>query len=433
MAKITAQRGTMDITPKDIYKWQYIEKTARDVAARYGFSEIRVPTFEATELFSRGVGDTTDVVQKEMYTFEDKGGRSITLRPEGTAGIARAMIENSLYGDALPLKLYYILNCFRYEKPQAGRTREFTQFGVELFGSENPMADAQVIALVNTLLNELSIKNITLELNSIGCKNCRPKFNEALIKYFSQYKDKLCPTCLSRLEKNPLRILDCKSEVCKEIAKNAPTGLEFICEDCKTHFESVKNALTAMNIDYVINPKIVRGLDYYTKTVFEFVSNNIGAQGTVCGGGRYDGLVEDLGGPKMCGIGFGLGISRLIMLMENTGVEFPLPEKCSLYIGSMGEKASLKAMEIAKNLRAEGYYVEEDIMGRGVKAQMKYANKIGASYSVIIGDNELSEDKAMIKDMETGEQKEIKLSDICGEFTKIILEKHQNSILDTNF
>lgn len=433
MAKITAQRGTMDITPKDIYKWQFIEKTARDVAKRYGFSEMRVPTFEATELFLRGVGDTTDVVQKEMYTFEDKGGRSITLRPEGTAGITRAMIENSLYGDALPLKLYYILNCFRYEKPQAGRTREFTQFGVELFGSENPMADAHVISLVDTLLKELGIKNIALELNSIGCKNCRPKFNEALIKYFSQYKDKLCPTCLSRLEKNPLRILDCKSEVCSEIAKNAPTGLEFICDDCKDHFEKVKSALTSMGIDFVINPKIVRGLDYYTKTVFEFVSNNIGAQGTVCGGGRYDGLVEELGGPKMCGIGFGLGISRLIMLMENTGVEFPLPEKPMLYIGSMGDNASFKAMEIAKKLRNEGFYVEEDIMGRGVKAQMKYANKIGSAFSLVIGDNELSEDKAMIKNMENGEQTEIKLSNICDEFTKIILEKHQNNILDTNF
>lgn len=433
MAKITAQRGTTDITPKDIYKWQFIEKTARDVAKRYGFSEMRVPTFEATELFLRGVGDTTDVVQKEMYTFEDKGGRSITLRPEGTAGIARAMIENSLYGDALPLKLYYILNCFRYEKPQAGRTREFTQFGVELFGSENPMADAHVISLVDTLLKELGIKNITLELNSIGCKNCRPKFNEALIKYFSQYKDKLCPTCLSRLEKNPLRILDCKSEVCSEIAKNAPTGLEFICDDCKDHFEKVKSALQAMGIDFVINPKIVRGLDYYTKTVFEFVSNNIGAQGTVCGGGRYDGLVEELGGPKMCGIGFGLGISRLIMLMENTGVEFPLPEKPSLYIGSMGDNASLKAMEIAKKLRNEGFYVEEDIMGRGVKAQMKYANKIGSAFSLVIGDNELTEDKAMIKNMATGEQAEIKLSNICDEFTKIILENHQKNILDTNF
>ena len=433
MAKITAQRGTMDITPKDVYKWQYIEKVARETAAKYGFSEMRVPTFEATELFQRGVCDTTDVVQKEMYTFEDKGGRSITLRPEGTAGVTRAMIENSLYGDALPLKLYYILNCFRYEKPQAGRTREFTQFGVELFGSENPMADAQVISLVDTFLNRLGIENITLELNSIGCKNCRPKFNEALVEYFSQYKDKLCPTCLSRLEKNPLRILDCKSEICSEIAKNAPTGLEFICEECETHFDSVKNALNAMGIKYEINPKIVRGLDYYTKTVFEFVSNNIGSQGTVCGGGRYDGLVEELGGPKMCGIGFGLGISRLIMLMENTGVEFPLPEKCNLYIGSMGEKASLKAMEIAKTLRDEGFYVEEDIMGRGVKAQMKYANKIGAQFSLIIGDDELEKNKAMLKDMATGEQIEIDLSEISMEFTRIILEKQQQNILGTDF
>ncbi len=316
MALVTkAIKGTKDVLPKDVYKNQYIEATCLGVAEQFGYKEIRTPVFEHTELFQRGVGDTTDVVQKEMYTFDDKGGRSITLRPEGTAGAVRSYLENGLCNEALPQKVCYNTSCYRYEKPQAGRLREFHQFGVECFGSASPLADAEIIALAKAIFDNLEVKDLSLEINSIGCPTCRAEYHKALKEYFNARKDELCDTCKDRLDRNPMRILDCKSPVCSEIAKDAPVMLDYLCEECKEHFDKVQEYLKAQRIEFNINPKIVRGLDYYTKTVFEFVSDSIGAQGTVCGGGRYDGLVEELGGQKTASLGFGMGLERLMLLM----------------------------------------------------------------------------------------------------------------------
>ncbi|MEG0115614.1 MAG: histidine--tRNA ligase, partial [Hydrogenoanaerobacterium sp.] len=303
-----APKGTQDILPQDSYKWQYVEELLMEISRLYGFAELRTPTFEHTELFSRSVGDTTDVVQKEMYTFNDKGNRSITLRPEGTAGMARAAIENGLFNSALPLKISYLINCFRYEKPQAGRLREFHQFGAEVYGSDSPACDAEVIAMVHEIFDTLGIKELRLELNSIGCPVCRAEYHKRLAEYFAEHTGELCQTCTERLVKNPMRILDCKNPDCAKLAAAAPRVLDYICDDCREHFEGVKKRLDALNIPYIVNASIVRGLDYYTKTVFEFVSENIGAQGTVCGGGRYDGLVEQLGGQVLAGVGFAMGI-----------------------------------------------------------------------------------------------------------------------------
>ncbi len=326
MALITnAPKGTLDLLPKESYKTQYVESAVREVAENFGFLEMRTPVFEHTELFHRSVGETTDVVQKEMYTFEDKGGRSVTLRPEGTAGAARAFLENGLFNDPLPQKIYYLTSCYRYEKPQAGRLREFHQFGVESFGAATPAADAEIIALAHTVFNFLGIRNLSLEINSIGCPTCRKEFQNALKTYFEARKEELCDTCRGRLERNPMRILDCKSPVCSEIAAGAPKILDYLCDDCRAHFEAVQKYLTAMHIDFTVNAEIVRGLDYYTRTVFEFVSKEIGAQGTVCGGGRYDGLLEELGGKPMAACGFGLGIERLLLLMEAQKTELPAP------------------------------------------------------------------------------------------------------------
>lgn len=417
---VNAPRGTQDVLPSQSGKWQYIEETARKTAELFGFKEIRFPTFEHTELFCRGVGDTSDVVQKEMYTFEDKGNRSITLRPEGTASVVRTLLTNGLLSEALPLKVYYLTSCFRYEKPQAGRLREFHQFGMECFGSSDPIADAQMICSADTFFKTLGIKNLTLEINSIGCPECRKKYHEALKAYFESKKSELCETCNQRLDKNPMRILDCKSPICSEIAKDAPIVLDFLCDECKDHFEKVKEYLSLMGIAYKVNPTIVRGLDYYTKTVFEFVSNEIGAQGTVCGGGRYDGLVETLGGAKTCALGYALGIERLLLLMQAQNCEFPKENTCEMYIAPMGEKAKCKACELVTKLRDEGFRAECDLMGRGVKAQMKYANKIGAEYVVVIGDNEIESGKANLKDMNSGEETEISLGD---DFIKAFYDK----------
>ncbi len=413
MAMITrAPRGTQDISPAESYKWRYVERVAAEEARNFGFNEIRTPTFEHTELFVRSVGDTTDVVQKEMYTFQDKGDRSITLKPEGTAGAVRSLIEKGQLNDALPVKVYYITSCFRYEKPQAGRFREFHQFGVEMFGPAGPAADAEVIGLAKSILGRLGVEKLSLEINSIGCPECRAVYHKALKEYFYQYKDKLCETCLGRLEKNPMRILDCKNPECGEIAANAPKMVDYICGDCKEHFEGVKAALSAMGLSYTVNPTIVRGLDYYTRTVFEFISTDIGAQGTVCGGGRYDGLVKELGGNSLPALGFGMGLERLISVMEKTGCEFEPEKSCGIYIGSMGPAAALEAVKLTSKLRSEfGVQAECDLMGRSVKAQMKYADKIGARFSVMLGDNELAEKKARVKNMATGEQQELLLDD----------------------
>ena len=424
MALITkAIKGTKDVLPKDVHKNQYIEATALDIASKFGYKEIRTPVFEHTELFQRGVGDTTDVVQKEMYTFDDKGGRSITLRPEGTAGAVRSYLENGLCNEALPQKVCYLISCYRYEKPQAGRLREFHQFGVECFGSASPLADAEIIALAKSLFDTLGVKDLSLEINSIGCPTCRAEYHKALKEYFSSRKDELCDTCKSRLDRNPMRILDCKSPICHEIAEGAPVVIDYLCDECKEHFENVQKYLKAQNIEYTINPQIVRGLDYYTKTVFEFVSNSIGAQGTVCGGGRYDGLVEELGGQHTTSLGFAMGIERLMLLMEAQGCEFPEAEKPDLFIVALGEKATLKAVEIAKDMREEGFSALLDLNQRSVRAQMKYADKLGAKFNVVIGDNEVEAKTAKLKNMQTGEETEINLDTFVSGFYSISLNE----------
>lgn len=427
---IKRPNGTEDVLPKDVHKWHTIEKIARETAESFGFSEIRIPTFENTDLFLRSVGETTDVVQKEMYTVMAKETK-FTLRPEGTAGTIRAMLQNGLLNEALPQRVFYILSCFRHERPQAGRLREFHQFGLEMAGSASPAADAEVISLAKTLLDRLEIKNIELYINSIGCPTCRAKYHDALRNYFEARKDELCDTCKDRLVKNPMRILDCKSPVCQEIGKDAPIIIDYLCEECSEHFEKLKKYLTNMGIDFKVNPKIVRGLDYYTKTVFEFVTTEIGAQGTVCGGGRYDGLIEQLGGQHIPALGFAMGIERLLIVMDKQNCRYLTPKKCDIYFATMGDAALEKAMELSKELREFGYFSEYDLMGRGLKAQMKYANKNGALYTVVLGDNELAEGKAKLKDMEKGDEIEIALdSKFVSNFDSAYFNKMMDSIED---
>ena len=416
MALITKKiKGTEDVLPKQSYRWQFIEKIMREESKVYGFKEIRTPVFEHTELFARGVGQTTDVVQKEMYTFTTKGGESVTLRPEGTAGAARAVLEHALDNEGLPIKASYFVSCYRYEKPQAGRLREFHQFGLEEYGTQSPAADAELICAAQSVLDRLGLDQIHLELNSIGCPECRAKYNQALREYFGQFKDRLCDTCLSRLEKNPMRLLDCKSPQDQEIAKDAPKITDYLCEECENHFSEVKRYLDSAGVEYTVNPKIVRGLDYYTKTVFEFVTDCIGAQGTVCGGGRYDGLIEELGGKHMPSLGFAMGLERLLMVMDAQGIAIPDDDKCALYIATMGDDAKVKAFELLRRVRECGLIAETDVVGRGLRAQMKYADKIGAKYSLVLGDNELSDNKAKVKNMETGEQTELALDESFAE------------------
>ena len=416
MALITRKiKGTEDVLPKQSYRWQFIEKIMREESKSYGFKEIRTPVFEHTELFARGVGQTTDVVQKEMYTFTTKGGESVTLRPEGTAGAARAVLEHALDNEGLPIKASYFVSCYRYEKPQAGRLREFHQFGLEEYGTQSPAADAGLICAAQSIIDRLGLSQIRLELNSIGCPECRAKYNQALREYFGQFKDRLCDTCLSRLEKNPMRLLDCKSPQDQQLAKDAPIITDYLCEECESHFAEVKRYLDSAGVEYTINPKIVRGLDYYTKTVFEFVTDCIGAQGTVCGGGRYDGLIEELGGKHMPSLGFAMGLERLLMVMDAQGVEIPEDDKCALYIATMGDDAKVKAFELLRRVRECGLIAETDVVGRGLRAQMKYADKIGAKYSLVLGDNELAENKAKVKNMESGEQTEFALDESFAE------------------
>ena len=412
MAKFnTSVKGTADVLPSDSYKWQFVEKKMLEPASTFGFQEIRVPVFEYTEVFTKNVGETTDVVQKEMYTFTDKGDRSITLRPEFTAGVVRSVIEHGLINGALPVKACYVGGCYRYEKPQAGRMREFHQFGADMFGAADPAADAEMILLANSVLTNLGIKNLSLEINSIGCPECRAKYHAALKQYFASRADELCDTCKDRLDRNPMRILDCKSPVCKAIADDAPVMIDYLCDECKTHFEGVKQHLNAVGLSFTVNPKIVRGLDYYTKTVFEFISGEIGAQSTVCGGGRYDGLVGQMGGPSLPSLGFAMGIERLLMVMASQGTEFPEPAVPDVYIATMGEAARLKATKLCMDLRNEGFTAITDVAGRSVKAQMKYADKLGARFSTVIGDDELQNDRCVLKNMQNGEQQEVTLSD----------------------
>ncbi|HHV32164.1 MAG: histidine--tRNA ligase [Ruminococcaceae bacterium] len=428
MEFIKAQKGTQDLLPAQTEKWQVVEDVMRSEAKLHGFGEIRTPVFEDTRLFQRSVGETTDVVQKEMYTFTDKGGRSITLRPEGTAGAVRAMLEHGLFNEGLPLKLFYLTSCYRYENTQAGRQREFHQFGIELLGSASYVADAEVICLAKSIFDRLGVKNLKLEINSIGCPDCRAKYYAALREYFSARKEELCETCQGRLERNPMRILDCKSPICSKIAAGAPKMLDYLCDDCKAHFEGVKTCLDAAGVAYTVNPSVVRGLDYYTRTVFEFVSSDLGAQSTVCGGGRYDGLVEELGGQPMPALGFGLGMERLMLILEAQKVEFPEPETCDLYIASLGDKAKLEAFRLAHRLQEYSIAAACDLNDRGLKAQMKYADKISAKYSIVLGDNELESGKAEIKNMKTGEKSKISLGEDFVEQFIILQTKNEDDI-----
>ena len=403
-------KGTIDVLPDETPLYRKIEAIMREQAQVYGFGEIRTPTFENTELFERGVGDTTDVVQKEMYTFVDRDeNRRISLRPEGTASVVRALIEHGCQSDPMPLKFFYLINCFRHEAPQAGRRREFFQFGAELFGAGGPAADATMIALASSVFSRLGLSGITLHLNSIGCKNCRAGYRSALVSYFGAHRDELCDTCKTRLEKNPLRLLDCKSPVCSAIAKGAPKTVDYLCDDCKAHFDTLTRLLDGMGIAYVIDPSIVRGLDYYTRTVFEFIADGIGAQSTVCGGGRYDGLVEELGGSPLPAIGFAMGLTRVILAMRAQGIADPVPVSPRLYVAALGERASVAASVIAERLRRNGTFVECDLVGRSLKAQMKYANKLGADYTLILGDNELDSGRATLRDMKNSTQTEVEL------------------------
>ncbi len=401
MAKLSAPKGTKDVLPQDSYRWQYVESVLKQICNDFNFKEIRTPTFESTEVFARGVGDTTDVVTKEMYTFLDKGGRSITLRPEGTAGVARSFVENGLYAGVLPLKLFYLISCFRYEKPQAGRLREFHQFGVEMLGTTTPNSDAEAIIFGAEIFRRLNIGNITLNLNNIGCKECRKAYNEKLKAFLEEKKESLCETCQERLGKNPMRIFDCKSEVCQSLIQDAPTIFDCVCDDCRDHFNTVTDILDTVGITYKIDKGIVRGLDYYSKTVFEFVSDNIGAQGTVLGGGRYDGLIADLGGNDAPGIGFAMGIERLLLLAEGS-MEVP-ENNPDVFLIPIGDAAKKQVYQLVYSLRGQGISAEYDLNGRSVKAQMKYADKIGAKYTVVIGDDEIAQGSYPVKNMQNGE------------------------------
>ena len=406
--EVQAPKGTKDMLPQDAYKWHFVENKFREIAKFYGMREIRTPMFEHTDLFLRGVGDTTDIVQKEMYTFNDKGNRSITLKPEGTAPVVRAFIENRLFNEAQPTKLYYAIPCFRYENVQKGRLRQFHQFGTEVFGSKEPSMDAEVIAFAMEFLKSLGLKSLSLNINNLGCPNCRPKYNEALKKFLEENYDDLCGLCQSRFEKNPMRILDCKNKNCGEITKNAPIILDYMCEECDTHFTEVKKYLDALNIPYTVDPGIVRGLDYYTKTIFEILNDDF----TVCGGGRYDRLIEQLGGPEMPAVGFGLGIERLLLTLQNEGIEIPNEGLYDLYIGARGEDGKLASFKLANALRTRGIKTEINHMGRSLKAEMKYANKIGAKFTVVLGDDELQTENAKLKRMSDGEQFEVNLNNI---------------------
>ena len=405
---IQAPKGTKDMLPQEAYKWHFVENKLKGIAKTYGFREIRTPIFENTELFIRGVGETTDVVQKEMYTFDDKGGRSITLKAEGTAPSVRAFIEKSLYADAQPTKMYYFTPVFRYENVQHGRLRQHHQFGVEVFGGAAASLDAEVISLAMRAFKEFGIQGLKLKINSIGCPTCRKKYNYALMSFLKENYDSLCATCKTRYEKNPMRILDCKEKRCKEITKDAPLIIDYICDECKNHFEDLKAYLTALNIDFEVDPYIVRGLDYYTKTVFEIVNSEI----TVCGGGRYDALIKSIGGPDMPSVGFGMGLERLIMTLEKEGIEIPVPTYMDLYVGAIGDDSKRAALAIVNRLREYGVCGECDHMQRSVKAQMKYANKMGARFTMILGEDELKTSKATLKRMSDGETFEVSLDEL---------------------
>ena len=405
---IKAPKGTKDVLLTDSYKWQYIEQKWAEICSEYGFREIRTPVFEATELFNRGIGDTTDVVQKEMCTFNDMGGRSITLKPEGTSPAVRSFIESNQYAMTQPTKVYYNTPCFRYEKPQAGRLREFHQFGIENFGTHSMLADAEIIALGHDFLKRMGIEDIELHISSVGCRNCRPVHRTALQDFLRPKFDCLCETCKSRFDKNPMRILDCKSPQDKELVKGAPMMLDYLCDDCKKDFEELKSHLDAMGISYTVDPTIVRGLDYYTKTAFEFITTKIGAQGTVCGGGRYDHLIEEIGGPDIPGVGFGLGKERLLMMMELAGHDFGGTAGPQIFIAWIGDGEREYAVKLLHELRTKGIRAEMDTRERNLKGQMKYADKLGAEYTVVIGEDEVASGELTLKKMSDSTQTKVR-------------------------
>ena len=414
-----APRGTRDILPKEVYKWQYVEKKFREICALYGYEEMRTPIFEHTEVFTRSVGDTTDIVQKEMYTFTDKGDRQISLKPEGTAGTIRAFIESKLYADTQPTKLFYITPCFRYERPQAGRQRQFHQFGIEALGSDQPSIDAEVISLAVQFFSELGLKDLSVNINSVGCPHCREEYNKKLKEYLDAKSDVLCDTCLERKEKNPMRVIDCKNPTCKENLHDIPFMIDYLCDDCKDHFNKLQEYLREMDIKFVVDKTIVRGLDYYRKTAFEIISNDIGSQSTVCGGGRYDGLVEQLGGPKgISGIGFGLGAERLLLTLENNNIEIENPKSTDIYIATIGDAAKTKSFGLIKSLRDNHISTDIDHLGKSLKAQFKYSDKINAKYTIVIGDDELAGDSATLKNMSTSAQTTVKISELVDELKK---------------
>jgi len=413
-----APKGTKDILPQEAYRWHYIEEKFAAICRRYGFQEMRTPVFEHTELFHRSVGDTTDIVQKEMYSFQDYGKRNITLKPEGTSPVVRAYVEHKLYAGTQPGKFYYNIPCFRYEKPQSGRLREFHQFGVETFGASDMLADAEIISIADDFLREMGITDIELRINSVGCPECRKKHREALREFLTPKYEALCDTCKSRFDRNPMRILDCKSPVCQELVQGAPVMLDYLCDDCRQAFDELKSNLDAMGIDYTVDPGIVRGLDYYTKTAFEFVTTAIGAQGTVCGGGRYDELVEEIGGPATPGVGFGLGKERLLLTMEACGAEIPELGGIDVFIAVMGEEAKAAGLKLVRQLRQSGISAQMDVMGRNIKNQFKYANRMGAAKTVVIGQDELENNSFTIKDMETSQQTAVPMEKTVDELIK---------------
>ncbi len=405
-----APRGTNDWFGDKMRTRTQVEAMARDLCEKFNIKEIITPIFEHTVLFQRGVGETTDVVQKEMYTFIDKGGRSMTLKPEGTAGAIRAYVENGMYAGPQPVKMFYITPAFRYETPQSGRLRQHHQFGVEFVGSPNPMAEVEVMTLVSTLIKKIGLKDAKLHINSIGCPKCKKVYNEALISYLKEHEDGLCNTCKERMERNPLRVIDCKESGCKEIVKDAPRTIDYLCEECDAHFKELQRLLTELEIPFEVDTGIVRGLDYYTKTVFEFVNSD---GFTLCGGGRYDNLVYEIDGKEsQPSVGFGMGIERILYFLEQENIELAPEKPVDLYVGIMGDAAKAKAYKLVYDLRLSGFIVETDYMNRSVKAQMKYANKLNCRYAIIIGENELTTNTGRIKNMETGEETETSLDSL---------------------
>ena len=395
-------RGMQDLIPGMSEKWDAVEKILKSEASIYGFKNIRTPVLESTELFRRSSGEESDVVQKEMYTFDDKGGRSVTLRPEGTAGVVRAVLENGLHNNSLPLKLMYVASCYRYEKPQSGRLREFFQFGAEIFGTASYLADAELIILANSIFKRLGVENIKLEINSIGCSNCRKNYVSAIKDYFKNHENNLCETCRGRLEKNPMRIFDCKDDGCHKICIKAPIILDYICDECREHFENLKKHLSSADIQYAVNPKIVRGLDYYCRTVFEFVYHGVEVPITVCGGGRYDGLSNDLGGPDLPALGFGIGIERLLAILEEQEIAHERESYPEVFIACADESARPFASELCQKLRNNSISALIDISGKKVKSQMKYADKVGAKYVIVIGNDEMNLMNGTLKNMKDG-------------------------------